>query len=76
MSELIRYEVDDQGIATIIWDMQNLPMNVLNEGFICAYADLVEKAIADDNVKGVVVTSARNEFIAGADLCELLRSSE
>lgn len=76
MSELIRYEVDDQGIATITWDMQNSPMNVLNEGSIRAYADLVEKAIADDNVKGVVVTSARNEFIAGADLRELLRSSE
>ena len=76
MSELIRYEVDDQGIATITWDMQNSPMNVLNEGSIRAYADLVEKAIADDDVKGVVVTSARNEFIAGADLRELLRSSE
>jgi 3-hydroxyacyl-CoA dehydrogenase/enoyl-CoA hydratase/3-hydroxybutyryl-CoA epimerase len=76
MSELIRYEVDDQGIATITWDMQNSPMNVLNEGSIRAYADLVEKAIADDNVKGVVVTSAHNEFIAGADLRELLRSSE
>ncbi|MEC9439947.1 MAG: 3-hydroxyacyl-CoA dehydrogenase NAD-binding domain-containing protein [Myxococcota bacterium] len=73
---MIRYEVDDQGIATITWDMQNSPMNVLNEGSIRAYADLVEKAIADDNVKGVVVTSARNEFIAGADLRELLRSSE
>ena len=58
MSELIRYEVDDQGIATITWDMQNSPMNVLNEGSIRAYADLVEKAIADDNVKGVVDATA------------------
>ena len=67
MSELIRYEVDDQGIATITWDMQTSPMNVLNEDSIRAYSELVDKAIADENVKGVVVTSAHREFIAGAE---------
>ena len=76
MSEMMRYEVDDQGIATITWDMKNAPMNVLNQHAIEAYSELVDRALADDDVKGVVVTSARKEFIAGADLRELLRSSE
>ncbi len=76
MTDLIRYEVDDQGIATITWDMANAPMNVLNADSIATYSDYVDRALDDDDVKGVVVTSARAEFIAGADLREIQKAPQ
>ena len=64
----IDYKVDADGIATITWAMQDVPMNVLNQQSIPAFADAVKHAQADSAVKGVIVTSAKADFIAGADL--------
>jgi 3-hydroxyacyl-CoA dehydrogenase/enoyl-CoA hydratase/3-hydroxybutyryl-CoA epimerase len=36
-----------------------------------AYADAMQKALADPAVKGIVVASAKKDFIAGGDLAEL-----
>jgi 3-hydroxyacyl-CoA dehydrogenase/enoyl-CoA hydratase/3-hydroxybutyryl-CoA epimerase len=36
-----------------------------------AYADAMQKALADPAVKGIVVVSAKKDFIAGGDLAEL-----
>ena len=64
----IRYEVDANGIATITWDMAGRTMNVMNAESIAAFAQAVERALADAAVKGVVITSAKPAFVAGADL--------
>ena len=69
---MITYNVDSDGIATITWDMPNRTMNVLNEASITAYAGALETALKDDKVKGIIVTSAKADFIAGADLEMLL----
>jgi 3-hydroxyacyl-CoA dehydrogenase/enoyl-CoA hydratase/3-hydroxybutyryl-CoA epimerase len=69
---MITYNVDSDGIATITWDMPNRTMNVLNEASITAYAGALESALKDDKVKGIIVTSAKADFIAGADLEMLL----
>ena len=73
--ENMRYEVDGDGIALITWDMPGRSMNVLSPGSIADYAACVEKALADPAVKGVVVTSAKPAFIAGADLDGLEKTS-
>jgi len=65
---MINYSVDSDGIATISWDMPDRSMNVLNNDSIPAFAEAIGKAIADDGVKGVIITSAKPDFIAGADL--------
>ena len=65
---MINYEIDGDGIATITWDMPGRSMNVLGPESTPAYIEAVEKAIADDAVKGVIVTSGKSSFIAGADL--------
>ena len=65
---MINYSVDSDGIATISWDMPDRSMNVLNNDSIPAFAEAVEKAISDDAVKGAIITSAKPDFIAGADL--------
>jgi 3-hydroxyacyl-CoA dehydrogenase/enoyl-CoA hydratase/3-hydroxybutyryl-CoA epimerase len=64
----ITITVDADGIATITWDMPGRSMNVLSEASLSEYADAVHQAIADDAVKGVIVTSGKRDFIAGADL--------
>jgi len=72
MTELIRYEVDGDGVAVITWAMMDAPMNVLNKHSMEQYSAALERALADDEVKGIVVTSARDEFIVGADIRELM----
>ena len=65
---MINYNVDSDGIATITWDMPNRAMNVLNEASMPAYAGALETALKDDKVKGIIITSGKDSFIAGADL--------
>ena len=65
---MINYNVDSDGIATITWDMPNRSMNVLNEASMTAYAGALETAMKDAKVKGIIITSAKDSFIAGADL--------
>src|SRR5207248_9924270 len=69
---MINYNVDTDGIATITWDMPNRTMNVLNEASITAYQGALDTALKDDKVKGIIVTSGKADFIAGADLEMLL----
>jgi 3-hydroxyacyl-CoA dehydrogenase/enoyl-CoA hydratase/3-hydroxybutyryl-CoA epimerase len=69
---MINYNVDPDGIATITWDMPGRSMNVLNEASMTAFADALQKAIKDEAVKGVILTSGKADFIAGADLDMLL----
>ena len=73
---MISYQVDSDGIATLSWDVPGRSMNVLHHESITAFREAVERAIADDTVVGVIVTSAKPDFIAGADLEMLLGLSE
>jgi 3-hydroxyacyl-CoA dehydrogenase / enoyl-CoA hydratase / 3-hydroxybutyryl-CoA epimerase len=67
----IRVDKDADGIVTLTWDMPGRSMNVLSHAAISEYVAAAEEAIADASVKGVVVTSAKPAFIAGADLSML-----
>jgi 3-hydroxyacyl-CoA dehydrogenase / enoyl-CoA hydratase / 3-hydroxybutyryl-CoA epimerase len=71
---MIEYEVDGDGIAVISWHMADRSMNVLNIASIDAFRENVEKALGDDAVKGIVIASKKNDFVAGADLTQLLSS--
>jgi 3-hydroxyacyl-CoA dehydrogenase/enoyl-CoA hydratase/3-hydroxybutyryl-CoA epimerase len=64
----IKTEKDADGIVTITWDMPGRTMNVLSDDSMREYRAAVEAAIKDASVKGVVVTSGKPAFIAGADL--------
>ena len=59
----------DDGVAIITWDVPGKSMNVLTEQGIADLKAVVDAANADDEIKGVVVTSAKpGSFAAGADL--------
>ncbi|GAB3321619.1 3-hydroxyacyl-CoA dehydrogenase NAD-binding domain-containing protein [Larkinella ripae] len=63
-------------IAILSWNMTSAPMNVLNDESIPALEAALQRAYTDPEVKGIVVTSAKNEFIAGADLKMILRNND
>jgi 3-hydroxyacyl-CoA dehydrogenase / enoyl-CoA hydratase / 3-hydroxybutyryl-CoA epimerase len=67
----IGYAVDSDGIATLTIDMAARSMNVVSDRLARDLARLIEHAAADAAVKGVIVTSGKSSFIAGADLREL-----
>lgn len=73
---MIDYSIDGEGIASIVWNMADRPMNVMNNDSLGAFREAVYKAIGDKAVKGVIVTSAKNDFVAGADLVNLLKESK
>lgn len=64
----IKFTIDTDGIAFITWDVANSAVNIMNEATISEFFTAVDKAITDDAVKGIVVNSAKRDFIAGGDL--------
>ena len=72
---MINYTID-QNVAIISWAMTSSPMNVLNDESIPQFEAALRRAYSDDSVKGVIVTSAKPEFVAGADLKMILRNND
>ncbi|TAF63274.1 MAG: 3-hydroxyacyl-CoA dehydrogenase [Cytophagales bacterium] len=72
---MILYNVNE-GVAIISWNMEGYPMNVLNEKSIEAFNGAIDKAIADTEVKGIIITSEKDSFVAGADLNMITRLFE
>ena len=58
----------EDGIAVITWDMPGRSMNVMNDVSMAEFAAAVDQALSDPETKGVVITSGKPAFIAGADL--------
>ena len=72
MTDVIKYSVDADGVALLSIDLPDTSMNVINEKVIDDLEACVDKVLADDAVKGAVVTSAKEgSFVAGADLTML-----
>src|ERR1700726_1080390 len=60
--------IDGDGIALLTWDVPDRSMNVITLQGIEELSAIVEQLTADAAVKGVVITSAKEAFCAGADL--------
>src|ERR1700674_5103278 len=61
-----RVETDADGIALVTWDIPGRSMNVLDETTITELEKIVKQTSADQGVKGIVVTSGKEAFSAGA----------
>jgi 3-hydroxyacyl-CoA dehydrogenase/enoyl-CoA hydratase/3-hydroxybutyryl-CoA epimerase len=72
---MIDFTLDQQGIATLSWNMPGRSQNVLNGESCEALFAAIERAVGDDAVKGILMTSAKPDFIAGGDLEWLLSAS-
>ncbi|MGI1663821.1 3-hydroxyacyl-CoA dehydrogenase NAD-binding domain-containing protein [Palleronia sp. KMU-117] len=70
------YDVDADGVATITWDVTSKSMNVMSpEGFI-TLDGMIDRALADPAVKGVVITSGKDSFAGGMDLNIIARMKD
>ena len=66
-----KIETDADGIALVTWDIPGKSMNVVDETSGTELAAIVKQMTDDATVKGVVITSAKEAFCAGADLTML-----
>ncbi len=65
---ILTTSISSDGVATILINMQNEPMNLFSMEFIRVYAAVAMQLLKDSAVKGLIVTSGKREFMAGADL--------
>ena len=66
-----KIETDADGIALLTWDMPGRSMNVLDETSLSELEEIVRQTAAEAATKGVVITSSKEAFCAGADLAML-----
>ncbi len=68
MQDIIRYAVDADGIATLTIDHPGKTMNVIDQAFMDSLSACIDQVAGDETVKGAIVTSGKDSFVAGADL--------
>jgi len=64
-------EKGDDAIAVVSWDMPGKSMNVIDLSVMDELDQIIDAMSADENIKGVVITSGKDAFSAGADLSML-----
>ncbi len=72
--ETIRYEVSDDGIATVTFDEPGSPVNTMTLQWQHDLAEAAALLVRDkDRIKGVLLASAKGTFFAGAELKSVLK---
>ncbi|MFM7334953.1 MAG: 3-hydroxyacyl-CoA dehydrogenase NAD-binding domain-containing protein [Tabrizicola sp.] len=64
---------DADGVATITWDVTSKSMNVMSTEAFMALSGLIDQALADAAVKGIIITSGKKDFAGGMDLNVIAR---
>jgi 3-hydroxyacyl-CoA dehydrogenase/enoyl-CoA hydratase/3-hydroxybutyryl-CoA epimerase len=73
----ITYTIDTDGIAIITFDNPTRSANIVNLAFGTAFKETVERLQKDkDLIKGIIFTSAKETFFAGADIDEMFAVSD
>lgn len=70
------YEKDTQNIITLTLDMPGRSANVLNAEFGEGLRQVLAKLAAETDLAGVIITSAKKTFLAGADLEMLVSETD
>lgn len=75
-SEYIRYDKDAQNIVTLTLDMPGRPVNVIGPEFDAAFGAVLARLTTDAPIAGVILTSAKKTFVAGADVDWLFQMTD
>ncbi len=68
---IIDYRAED-GMAILTWDDPGRPLNVLSGDALYELDAAIEKAVADEGVTGIILTSGKaGMFVAGGDLQQI-----
>ena len=76
MTELIETRLEEGGILLAVIDMPGRSMNVFSAALMDALEDLIHRTESDASVSGLVVTSGKPAFLAGADLAMIREFTE
>jgi len=63
-----RFDIDNDGIATVTWDMPGKSMNVIGISVMDEFEKIIAAISTDEAITGVIVTSGKESFSGGADL--------
>ena len=70
----IRYELGADGIATLTFDEPGSPVNTMGPQWQADLGAAVDRVVQDkERIKGVLLTSAKTTFFAGAELKGVLK---
>jgi 3-hydroxyacyl-CoA dehydrogenase / enoyl-CoA hydratase / 3-hydroxybutyryl-CoA epimerase len=76
-STTIRWEKGDDGIVVLTLDDPSQSANTMNAAYAESILATVERLEAEkDDIKGVVITSAKKTFFAGGDLNDLKKATK
>ncbi|SDF49642.1 short chain enoyl-CoA hydratase /3-hydroxyacyl-CoA dehydrogenase [Salipiger thiooxidans] len=71
--DVIRYDRAGDGIVTLTLDNPGRSANMMNTAFRTSLEHCIDRLEAErDTIKGVIVTSAKETFLAGGDLSAIL----
>ncbi|MCB1502732.1 MAG: enoyl-CoA hydratase/isomerase family protein [Bauldia sp.] len=63
-----RLDVDQDGVATVTWDMPGRSMNVFDLAAMDELGSIVERIATEATITGAIITSGKETFSGGADL--------
>ena len=73
---MFNYTKDNENIVTITMDMQGRSANVINEEFGKLWLEMIERLEKEKaEIVGVILTSAKSTFFAGADIDNLYKQT-
>lgn len=67
----LRFAVDADGIALVTLDRQDKSMNTIDTVLINELAGVIARIREDAAIRGAVITSGKDAFLAGADLFDI-----
>ena len=67
-TRVVRCEVGADGIALLTIDYPGKSMNVIDQAFMDSLQACIDRVRDDPAIKGAIVTSGKDAFVAGADL--------
>jgi 3-hydroxyacyl-CoA dehydrogenase/enoyl-CoA hydratase/3-hydroxybutyryl-CoA epimerase len=69
MTGSIRWDADADGVVTLTLDDPGRSANTINDRYVASMGETLDRLEAErDSITGVIVTSAKKTFFAGADL--------
>lgn len=75
----IRYERDDTGVVTLVFDDPAASANTMTEAYVRSMGEVLDRLEGEKaagELRGVVLTSAKKTFFAGGNLDELMQARD
>ena len=72
----IQFQKHPDGVAVLTIDVQGRSANVLDAKFAVAFGEALVRIETDSEIKGVILTSGKQDFSVGADIAELRQLRE